>query len=119
MNVPKSNPANAIFKDAFGGAKIGELNKNIFEFFKPYDHRQTGHVNGVNVIGLSLQQNAPNIPASGTKPPFVNQTSVDFTSLQMHLQPRRPTTGNVDFLVPLQPELLLGILFIAVFSNYC
>jgi hypothetical protein len=25
MNMPKPHPANAIFKDAFGGAKIGEL----------------------------------------------------------------------------------------------
>lgn len=69
----------------------------------------SGHVNGVNVIGLSLQQQGvPPIPAPGLKPPSINQTSVDFSSLQVHLQPRRPTTGNCDFLLPLQPELLLG-----------
>lgn len=74
-----------------------------------------GHVNGVNVI--SLQQNAPAMSASGLKPPLINQPSVDFSSLQMHLQPRRPTTGNVDFLMPLQPELLLGEWFIELPSD--
>ncbi|CRK89787.1 CLUMA_CG003393, isoform A [Clunio marinus] len=89
MTLPKPHPTNAIFKDAFGSAKIG-------------------HVNGVNVIGLSLQQTLPTIPAPGVKTPILNQpSSGDFSSLQMQLQPRRPTTGNVDFLLPLQPELLL------------
>lgn len=67
-----------------------------------------GHVNGVNVIGLSLHQTVPQIPAPGLKPPLLHQPSLDFSSLQVsQLQPRRPTTGNVDFLLPLQPELLL------------
>lgn len=67
-----------------------------------------GHLNGVNVIGLSLQQTVPTISGGTMKPPLINQPPGDFSSLQMHLQPRRPTTGNVDFLLPLQPELLLG-----------
>lgn len=67
-----------------------------------------GHVNGVNVIGLSLQQTVPTIPAPSLKPPLLHQSSLEFSSLQVsQLQPRRPTTGNVDFLLPLQPELLL------------
>lgn len=68
----------------------------------------SGHLNGVNVIGLSLQQTVPAISAPGLRPPIINQPPGDFSSLQMHLQPRRPTTGTVDFLLPLQPELLLG-----------
>jgi hypothetical protein len=68
-----------------------------------------GHVNGVNVIGLSLQPTVPQIPAPSLRPPLMHQASTDFTSLQVQqLQPRRPTTGNVDLLLPLQPELLLG-----------
>lgn len=39
---------------------------------------------------------------------MLQNSQSDFTSLQMQLQPRRPTTGNVDFLLPLQPELLIG-----------
>lgn len=70
-----------------------------------------GHLNGVNVIGISLQQTVPAISAPGLRPPLINQPTGDFSSLQMHLQPRRPTTGNVDFLLPLQPELLLGNLW--------
>lgn len=76
-----------------------------------------GHLNGVNVIGISLQQPVPTISgqASLKPPPIINQpTSGDFSSLQMQLQPRRPTTGNVDFLLPLQPELLLGNLWLPV-----
>lgn len=62
-----------------------------------------GHVNGVNIIGLSL----PEVPPPSLKPPLLHQSSIDFSTLQVNqLQPRRPTTGNVDFL--LQPELLLG-----------
>lgn len=70
-----------------------------------------GHVNGVNVIGLSLQQGVPPIPAPGLKPPLINHPATDFSTLHLNLQPRRPTTGNVDFLLPLQPELLLGIIY--------
>ncbi|CAG9802281.1 unnamed protein product [Chironomus riparius] len=82
----KPHPTNALLKDAFGTAKIG-------------------HVNGVNVIGLSMQQSVQPVPAPSLKPPLLHQSSTDFSVHQ--LQPRRPTTGNVDFLLPLQPELLL------------
>uniref|UniRef100_A0AAG5D8H7 Ion transport domain-containing protein n=1 Tax=Anopheles atroparvus TaxID=41427 RepID=A0AAG5D8H7_ANOAO len=74
----------AIFKDAFGGAKIG-------------------HVNGVNVIGLTLQ--GPSVPGLAVlKPPSVMQPG-DFINVPQlsSLQPRQPTTGNVDLLLPLQP----------------
>lgn len=157
MTLPKPpHPANAIFKDAFGSAKIGkrlnlEWNTSDFnprikiwgekaqqhESFQRSFHDQnftkvyirniwtalvwhwnwsislipSGHLNGVNVIGLSLQQTVPAISAPGLRPPLINQPMGDFSSLQMHLQPRRPTTGNVDFLLPLQPELLLGNLW--------
>lgn len=66
-------------------------------------------MNGVNVIGLSMQQSVQPVPAPSLKPPLLHQPSADFSTQQ--LQPRRPTTGNVDFLLPLQPELLLGKFF--------
>lgn len=79
----------------------------------------TGHV---NVIGLSMQPSVPQISVTDLKPHLMNQSSVDFSSLQMHLQPRRPTTGNVDFLQPpflplqqLQPKLLLGMFLVKLF----
>ncbi|XP_061513694.1 potassium voltage-gated channel protein Shaw isoform X3 [Anopheles gambiae] len=80
----------AIFKDAFGGAKIG-------------------HVNGVNVIGLTLQ--GPSVPGLAVlKPPAVLQQG-DFINVPQlsSLQPRQPTTGNVDLLLPLQPKLLVPL----------
>ncbi|XP_035918907.1 potassium voltage-gated channel protein Shaw-like isoform X2 [Anopheles stephensi] len=80
----------AIFKDAFGGAKIG-------------------HVNGVNVIGLTLQ--GPSVPGLAVlKPPSVLQQG-DFINVPQlsSLQPRQPTTGNVDLLLPLQPKLLVPL----------
>ncbi|ETN59731.1 hypothetical protein AND_008667 [Anopheles darlingi] len=80
----------AIFKDAFGGAKIG-------------------HVNGVNVIGLTLQ--GPSVPGLAVlKPPAVLQPG-DFINVPQlsSLQPRQPTTGNVDLLLPLQPKLLVPL----------
>ncbi|XP_065092312.1 potassium voltage-gated channel protein Shaw-like [Ochlerotatus camptorhynchus] len=78
----------AIFKDAFGGAKIG-------------------NVNGVNVIGLTLQ--GPSVPGLAVlKPPSLMQQG-DFINVPQlnSLQPRQPTTGNVDLLLPLQPKLLV------------
>uniref|UniRef100_A0A182MRA7 Uncharacterized protein n=1 Tax=Anopheles culicifacies TaxID=139723 RepID=A0A182MRA7_9DIPT len=80
----------AIFKDAFGGAKIG-------------------HVNGVNVIGLTLQ--GPSVPGLAVlKPPAALQQG-DFINVPQlsSLQPRQPTTGNVDLLLPLQPKLLVPL----------
>ncbi|XP_053692413.1 potassium voltage-gated channel protein Shaw-like [Sabethes cyaneus] len=80
----------AIFKDAFGGAKIG-------------------HVNGVNVIGLTLQ--GPSVPGLAVmKPPSLMQPG-DFINVPQlnSLQPRQPTTGNVDLLLPLQPKLLVPL----------
>ncbi|XP_058817998.1 potassium voltage-gated channel protein Shaw-like [Topomyia yanbarensis] len=80
----------AIFKDAFGGAKIG-------------------HVNGVNVIGLTLQ--GPSVPGLAVmKPPSIMQQG-DFINVPQlsSLQPRQPTTGNVDLLFPLQPKLLVPL----------
>ncbi|XP_055541903.1 potassium voltage-gated channel protein Shaw-like [Wyeomyia smithii] len=80
----------AIFKDAFGGAKIG-------------------HVNGVNVIGLTLQ--GPSVPGLAVmKPPSLVQPG-DFINVPQlnSLQPRQPTTGNVDLLLPLQPKLLVPL----------
>uniref|UniRef100_A0A182R4S4 Uncharacterized protein n=1 Tax=Anopheles funestus TaxID=62324 RepID=A0A182R4S4_ANOFN len=80
----------AIFKDAFGGAKIG-------------------HVNGVNVIGLTLQ--GPSVPGLAVlKPPSALQQG-DFINVPQlnSLQPRQPTTGNVDLLLPLQPKLLVPL----------
>ncbi|XP_037903045.1 potassium voltage-gated channel protein Shaw-like isoform X2 [Hermetia illucens] len=74
----------AIFKDAFGSAKIG-------------------HVNGVNVIGLSLQ--GPSVPLAVMK--SSGSQHGEFLSVPpVHsLQPRAATTGS-DFLLPLQPKLL-------------
>ncbi|XP_021703144.1 potassium voltage-gated channel protein Shaw-like [Aedes aegypti] len=80
----------AIFKDAFGGAKIG-------------------NVNGVNVIGLTLQ--GPSVPGLAVlKPPSIMQQG-DFINVPQlnSLQPRQPTTGNVDLLLPLQPKLLVPL----------
>ncbi|XP_039438720.1 potassium voltage-gated channel protein Shaw-like [Culex pipiens pallens] len=85
---PTGHPA--IFKDAFGGAKIG-------------------HVNGVNVIGLTLQ--GPSVPGLAVlKPPSIMQQG-DFINVPAlnSLQPRQPTTGNVDLLLPLQPKLLVPL----------
>ncbi|CAO1379585.1 unnamed protein product [Diamesa hyperborea] len=84
INIKQPHPA--IFKDGFGSAKIGT-------------------VNGINVIGISLQQGPQTIPAPGVKPPISNLTG-DFGLLPSQLQPRRPTTGTIDFLHPLQPEIL-------------
>ncbi|XP_053665493.1 potassium voltage-gated channel protein Shaw-like [Anopheles marshallii] len=80
----------AIFKDAFGGAKIG-------------------HVNGVNVIGLTLQ--GPSVPGLAVLKPPVALQQGDFINVPQlsSLQPRQPTTGNVDLLLPLQPKLLVPL----------
>ncbi|CAO1398932.1 unnamed protein product [Diamesa serratosioi] len=82
INIKQPHPA--IFKDGFGSAKIGT-------------------VNGINVIGINLQQGPQTLPTPGIKPPPISNISGDFGS---QLQPRRPTTGTIDFLHPLQPEIL-------------
>uniref|UniRef100_A0A182VFJ2 Uncharacterized protein n=1 Tax=Anopheles merus TaxID=30066 RepID=A0A182VFJ2_ANOME len=65
----------AIFKDAFGGAKIG-------------------HVNGVNVIGLTLQ--GPSVPGLAVlKPPAVLQQAVE----------RRES--RPEEMIPLEPKVTL------------
>ncbi|XP_044272546.1 potassium voltage-gated channel protein Shaw-like isoform X2 [Tribolium madens] len=75
----------AVFKDAFGGAKLG-------------------NVNGVNVISLALQgPSVPSIAVLHHNGPYNFQGSEPVSTLP--LQPRPATTGSVDML-PLQPKYL-------------
>ncbi|KAJ8915118.1 hypothetical protein NQ315_000370 [Exocentrus adspersus] len=86
MNAIKHPPA--VFKDAFGAAKIG-------------------NVNGVNVIGLALQgPSMPSIAVLHHNGPYNIDTPPEAPGLiAMPLQPRPATTGSVDVL-PLQPKYL-------------
>lgn len=89
MNAIKHPPA--VFKDTFGGAKIG-------------------NVNGVNVIGLALQgPSMPSIAVLQHNGPYSLETAQEMcvTSglVAAPLQPRPATTGSVDVL-PLQPKYL-------------
>ncbi|XP_026471033.1 potassium voltage-gated channel protein Shaw-like [Ctenocephalides felis] len=80
---PQSHPA--LFKDAFGSAKIGE-------------------VNGLNMIGLSLQ--GPSIPGLAV----LSQSKFGDCIGLAPLQPRPATTGSsMDLLLPLKPRLLATI----------
>ncbi|XP_018570831.1 potassium voltage-gated channel protein Shaw-like [Anoplophora glabripennis] len=89
MNAIKHPPA--VFKDAFGSAKLG-------------------NVNGVNVIGLALQgPSMPSIAVLQHNGPYSLQSpqemSVTSGLVTVPLQPRPATTGSVDVL-PLQPRYL-------------
>ncbi|XP_063916796.1 potassium voltage-gated channel protein Shaw-like isoform X3 [Zophobas morio] len=80
----------AVFKDAFGGAKIG-------------------NVNGVNVIGLALQgPSVPSIAVLHHNGPYSlagdSEADASLGSI-LPLQPRPATTGSMDML-PLQPRFL-------------
>ncbi|XP_059616493.1 potassium voltage-gated channel protein Shaw-like [Phlebotomus argentipes] len=95
MNAMKHQHAShthpAIFKDAFGSAKIG-------------------HVDTVNIIGLSLQ--SPTVPGLAVmRPLLMSNRPGDFLTVPtlQALQPRAATTGNVDLLLPLQPKLLANL----------
>ncbi|XP_037034250.1 potassium voltage-gated channel protein Shaw-like [Bradysia coprophila] len=81
---PATHTHPAIFKDAFGSAKIG-------------------HVNGVNVIGLTLQ--GPSVPLAAIRPPAVQQGEFLNVPQIASLQPRAATTGS-DVMLTLQPKLL-------------
>lgn len=88
---PTANPA--IFKDAFGGAKIGKCGSFFWcvrQQPKLLYGLCAGHVNGVNVIGLTLQ--GPSVPLAVLRSPSVSQTALP---------------GLGDVMLPLQPRLLL------------
>ncbi|KAI4456415.1 voltage-gated potassium channel [Holotrichia oblita] len=93
MNAIK-HPHPAVYKDAFGTAKIG-------------------NVNGVNVIGLALQgPQVPSIAVLHHNGPYSIQQGTEDQELVTNnelaivpLQPRPATTGNMDAL-QLQPRLL-------------
>lgn len=111
MNALKHQPTHptaspAIFKDAFGSAKIGMKAPDIAKAFRNEFHRFlmlavkqiAGHVNGVNVIGLSLH--GPSVPLAVIRSPSASHSGLPTTVT---------AAGVADVMLPLQPKLLLPV----------
>lgn len=113
LNIPQKShhQANTLFRDAFGGAKVGKDIMWKASWIAKIRYKYlSGQLGGINVIGLTLplHQGVASIATQAIRPALINQVSAgENSSLQMQLHPRQPSIRNMEMLA-LNPELLFG-----------